>query len=79
MAYRPVWTTAYTPKAPEPAIAFCASRKYERCVPVLGLEDAAIARYLATEAEPMGRCCDHLFHTMAHLRLLGILDRRLRG
>jgi glutathione-specific gamma-glutamylcyclotransferase len=75
MAYRPVWTVARTPKGPEPAIAFSANREHERYVP--GLEDGAVARYLATGAGPMGRCCDYLFDTVAHLRQLGIRDRRL--
>jgi cation transport protein ChaC len=77
MAYRPVWITAHTPKGAEPAIAFSANRAHERYVP--GLEDAAVARYLATGAGPMGRCCDYLFDTVAHLRQLGIRDRRLEA
>lgn len=77
MAYRPVWTAARTPKGLEPAIAFSANRDHERYVP--GLEDAAVARYLATGAGPMGRCCDYLFDTVAHLRQLGIRDRRLEA
>jgi glutathione-specific gamma-glutamylcyclotransferase len=75
MAYRPVWTIARTPEGPEPAIAFSANREHERYVP--GLEDGAVVRYLATGAGPMGRCCDYLFDTVAHLRQLGIRDRRL--
>ena len=77
MAYRPVWTVARTSKGPEPAIAFSANREHERYVP--GLEDRAVARYLATGAGPMGRCCDYLFDTVAHLRQLGIRDRRLEA
>jgi cation transport protein ChaC len=77
MAYRPVWTTAHTPKGPEPAIAFSANRTHERYVPGLEFED--VARYLATGAGPMGRCCDYLFDTVAHLRQLGIRDRRLEA
>ena len=77
MAYRPVWTTAHTVRGPEPAIAFSANRGHERYVP--GLEDDAVARYLATGAGPMGRCCDYLFDTVAHLRQLGIRDRRLEA
>jgi len=77
MAYRPVWITARTPKGPEPAIAFSANREHERYVP--GLEDLAVARYLATGAGPMGRCCDYLFDTVTHLRQLGIRDRRLEA
>jgi glutathione-specific gamma-glutamylcyclotransferase len=77
MAYRPVWTTARTPKGLEPAIAFSANPEHERYVP--GLEDGEVARYLATGAGPMGRCCDYLFDTVAHLRQLGIRDRRLEA
>ena len=77
MSYRPVWTMARTPKGREPVIAFSANREHERYVP--GLEDEVIARYLATGAGPMGRCCDYLFDTVAHLRQLGIRDRGLES
>lgn len=77
MAYRPVWTLARTPKGPEPVIVFSANRRHERYVP--GLPDRAVARYLATGAGPMGRCCDYLFDTVDHLRQLGIRDRRLEA
>lgn len=77
MAYRPVWTRAYTPRGPEPAIAFSANRGHERYI--AGLEDTVIARYLATGAGPLGRCCDYLFDTVAHLRQLGIRDRRMEA
>lgn len=77
MAYRPVWTLARTPKGPVHAVAFSANRSHERYAP--GLEDKAIARFLATGAGPMGRCCDYLFETVAHLRQLGIRDRRLEA
>jgi cation transport protein ChaC len=77
MAYRPVWITAHTPQGAEPAIAFSANRQHERYAPALG--DEAIARYLATGAGPIGRCCDYLFETTRHLRQLGIRDRRLEA
>jgi cation transport protein ChaC len=77
MSYRPVWTMARTPKGAEPVIAFSANREHERYVP--GLEDEVIARHLATGAGPLGRCCDYLFDTVAHLRQLGIRDRRLEA
>lgn len=77
MAYRPVWTMARTPKGPEPVIAFSANRAHERYAP--GLEEEVVARYLATGAGRMGRCCDYLFETVAHLRQLGIRDRRLEA
>lgn len=77
MAYRPVWTLARTPQGDEAAIAFSANRSHERYAP--GLDEDAVARYLATGAGPMGLCCDYLFDTVEHLRQLGIRDRRLEG
>jgi cation transport protein ChaC len=77
LAYRPVWVTAYTPRGPEPAIAFSANRSHERYRP--GLEEEEVARYLSTGAGYMGRCCDYLFDTVRHLRELGIRDRRLEA
>jgi len=77
MAYRPVWTTAHTPMGPEPAIAFSVNREHERYAPALG--DEVVARYLATGAGPVGRCCDYLFETTRHLRQLGLRDRRLEA
>ena len=77
MAYRPVWVNAHTPDGPLPAIAFAANRGHERYSP--RMQPEAIARYLATGAGPMGRCCDYLFDTVEHLRRLGIRDRRLES
>lgn len=77
MAYRPVWVAARTPKGIEHAIAFIVNRAHERYVP--GLNADAIARYLASGAGPLGRCRDYLFDTVAHLRELGIRDRRLEA
>ena len=77
MAYRPVWVTAHTPAGREPAIAFTANRSHARYAP--NLRDAVVVRHLATGAGPMGRCCDYLFDTVAHLRALGIRDRRLES
>jgi cation transport protein ChaC len=76
-AYRPVWTTAYTPAGPVAAIAFTANRTHDRYAPALN--DEAIAYHLATGAGALGRCCDYLFETVGHLRTLGIRDRRLEN
>lgn len=76
-AYRPVWTIARTPSGPEAVIAFSANRGHERYAP--GLDDERVVHHLATGAGPMGRCCDYLFDTVAHLRQLGIRDRRLEA
>ena len=76
-AYRPVWVAARTPRGIEHAVAFAANRKHERYI--RGLDDAEIARLLATGAGPLGACCDYLFDTVWHLRELGICDRRLEA
>ena len=77
LSYRPVWTSARTPKGIEPVIVFAANRGHARYAP--GLEDETIARYLATGAGPLGRCCDYLFDTVDHLHELGIRDHRLEA
>jgi len=76
-AYRPVWVTARTPDGIEHAIAFAANRGHERYV--RGLDAGETARLLATGQGPLGSCCDYLFDTVAHLRQLGIRDRRLEA
>jgi cation transport protein ChaC len=76
-AYRPVWVTARTPDGIEHAIAFAANRRHERYV--RGLDNNETARLLATGQGPLGTCCDYLFDTVAHLRQLGIRDRRLEA
>lgn len=76
-SYRPVWVAARTARGVSHAIAFAANREHER---YLGdLDQATMARYLANGAGPIGRCCDYLFDTVAHLRELGIRDRRMEA
>jgi len=77
MAYRPVWVTLRTPRGLEHGIAFAVNRAHERYVREMGEE--ATARYLATGAGPLGCCADYLFDAVAHLRELGIRDRRLEA
>jgi cation transport protein ChaC len=73
--YRPVWTAARTPQGVEHAIVFVVNRAHERYV--AGLDPGETARYLANGAGPLGRCCDYLFQTVAHLRSLGLRDKHL--
>lgn len=77
LSYRPVWTLARTPEGPEPVITFTANRAHERYVP--GLDHQTVAHHIATAQGHLGRCCDYLFETVAHLRELGIRDRRLEA
>lgn len=73
--YRPVWVAARTPAGIEHAILFAVNREHERYIGELDLGETA--RYLASGAGPLGRCCDYLFQTVAHLRELGLRDRHL--
>jgi cation transport protein ChaC len=74
-SYRPVWTTAHTALGPEPAIAFSCNRAHERYAP--GLAHEQIVQHIAQAQGRLGRCCDYLYETVAHLRQLGIRDRQL--
>ena len=76
-AYRPVWVAARTAGGIAHAIAFAANQQHERYRGGLGAE--TMARYLARGEGPLGRCCDYLFDTVAHLRGLGIHDRRMEA
>ncbi|HTQ78243.1 MAG TPA: gamma-glutamylcyclotransferase [Burkholderiales bacterium] len=74
-SYRPVWVEAQTAAGNAHAIAFAADRKHERYRGGLDLE--TMAKYLASGAGPIGRCCDYLFDTVSHLREMGIRDRKM--
>jgi cation transport protein ChaC len=76
-SYRPVWVTAHTAKGTVHAIAFAANLEHERYRG--GLDAQTMAQYLAHGAGPLGRCCDYLFETVAHLRDMGIRDRRMEA
>ncbi|MBI1942943.1 MAG: gamma-glutamylcyclotransferase [Betaproteobacteria bacterium] len=76
-AYRPVWVAARTDRGTAHAIAFAANLEHERYRG--GLDEETMARYLASGAGPLGRCCDYLFDTVAHLRAMGIRDRRMEA
>jgi glutathione-specific gamma-glutamylcyclotransferase len=76
-SYRPVWVLAHTPEGPAPAIAFAANRDHDRYAP--GLDADTVACHLAEAAGPLGRGCDYLFDTVAHLRQLGLRDRALEA
>jgi cation transport protein ChaC len=76
-SYRPIWVRAITPHGTEPAIAFAVERRHDRYAG--DLDQATMVRHLARASGPLGRCCDYLFDTVAHLRELGIRDRRLEA
>ncbi len=75
MSYQPVWAAVRTPKGIEHAIALTVNRHHERYV--RGLAEEETVRLLMHGVGPLGSCCEYLFDTVAHMRELGIRDRRL--
>ena len=76
-SYRPVWVVARTARGIGHAVAFAANRSHQRYRG--DLNAATMARYLAHGEGPLGRCCDYLFETVAHLHELGIRDPRMEA
>ena len=74
-SYRPIWARAHTAQGPVTAIAFSRNPTHERYAP--GLAHEVIVQHIAQAQGRLGRCCDYLFETVAHLRQLGIRDREL--
>lgn len=74
-SYHPIWARAHTTQGPVTAIAFSRNPSHERYAP--GLAHDVIVRHIAQAQGRLGRCCDYLFETVAHLQQLGIRDRAL--
>ena len=74
-SYAPRWVTAQTPGGPVRAIAFVINHAHDRYAGLL--PEAQVAGIIAEAEGGLGRCCDYLFNTVAHLDELGIGDRPL--
>lgn len=74
-AYVPRWVRAATLDGPVGAIAMTINRRHSRYVGDLAEGEAV--RWIATAEGWLGRCCDYLFDTVAHLREAGIADPAL--
>lgn len=74
-AYAPRWVTVKTPARTVRAIAFVINHDHERYTGLL--PEAKIAGIIAEAEGGLGRCCDYLFNTVAHLDELGISDQAL--
>ena len=77
MSYRSAWVKARTAQGIEHALTFAANCSHERYL--VNVEDAERTRLIATGSGPLGRCRDYLSDTVAHLRALGIRDRRMEA
>jgi cation transport protein ChaC len=74
-AYAPRWVTARTAGGTVRAIAFVINHAHARYAGLL--PEAEVAGVIAQAEGGLGRCCDYLFNTVAHLDELGIGDRPL--
>ncbi len=74
-AYAPRWISVRTTDGMVRAIAFVINHAHARYAGLL--PEAKIAGIIARAEGGLGRCCDYLFNTVAHLDELGIADRPL--
>jgi len=74
-SYAPRWVTAQTPGGRVRAIAFVINHAHDRYAGLL--PEAQVVDIIAEAEGGLGRCCDYLFNTVAHLDELGISDRPL--
>jgi glutathione-specific gamma-glutamylcyclotransferase len=74
-AYHSRWVTATTADGPVRAATFVANRKYPRYTG--RLDDAVIARHVATASGVLGSCAFYLAETLGALQALGLRDRQL--
>ena len=77
MSYRPVWVKVRTLQGIEHAVTFAANCSHERYL--TSVEEGERTRLITTGSGPLGRCRDYLYETVAHLRALGIYDRRMES
>lgn len=75
-SYTPKWLEVRTPAGPVQAVTFVVNRDHERYAGDVPEGDAV--KLLATAKGPLGRCCDYLYNTAAHLEAMGIADRNLK-
>ena len=75
-SYIPRWLEVRTPAGPVQAVTFVVNRTHDRYTGEL--PEREVVETLATARGPLGRSCDYLYHTVAHLEAMGIADRNLR-
>ena len=71
-SYAPRWVVVQTPAGTVRAITFVINHAHDRYAGLLPEEK--IAGIIAQAEGGLGRCCDYLFNTVAHLDELGIGD-----
>ena len=75
-SYIPRWLEVRTPAGPVQAVTFVVNRTHDRYTGEL--PEPEVVETLATARGPLGRSCDYLYHTAAHLEAMGIADRNLK-
>jgi glutathione-specific gamma-glutamylcyclotransferase len=74
-AYLSRWVTAMTDAGPVRAVTFVANPRHPRYAG--RLDDALVARHLATATGSLGSCATYLAETLGALQSLGLRDRAL--
>jgi cation transport protein ChaC len=74
-AYLSRWVTAMTDAGPVRAVTFVANRAHPRYAG--WLDDALVARHLASATGSLGSCATYLAETVGALQSLGLRDRAL--
>ena len=74
-AYLSRWVTAMTDAGPVHAVTFVANRRHPRYAG--RLDEAMVARHLATATGSLGSCATYLAETLGALQALGLRDRAL--
>jgi cation transport protein ChaC len=70
------WVRVHTGKGPVHAIAFIVRRDFDRyCGP---MDEAEMARLIASASGWLGSCAEYLHNTVAHLDALGLPDAQLK-
>jgi cation transport protein ChaC len=75
-SYMPRWLEVRTPAGPVQAITFVVNRAHNRYIGEL--PESEVVETLAAAKGPLGRSCDYLYNTAAHLEAMGIADRNLK-
>jgi cation transport protein ChaC len=79
-AYLPRWIRIHGAGGRGWALSFVINRRHQQYAGLL--PEDAVAEAIARARGRLGRCCDYLFDTAAHLEALGIADKgldRIRG
>ena len=71
-SYCPTWVMVHSDSGPRRALTFVINREHDRYLAELSHRNTV--RMIATAEGMLGKCCDYLINTVAHLDEVGIGD-----